>query len=110
MTLKVLVEILVHLDTFRNIDLFFQGVYFLKLKMHHAKPLQPYWNFTTTRQDERDKYMPKGTDPHNVFRPLAEQDEDCYITKGFMIRYCEEEAEINEVVMFRTELELEPGF
>lgn len=56
--------------------------------------------------------MPKGTDPHNIFRPFPRQDEEleCHLTKGFMIRYCEEEAEINEVVMFRTELDIVPGF
>jgi hypothetical protein len=33
MALKALLEILVHLDKFRNIDLFFQGVYYLKLRL-----------------------------------------------------------------------------
>lgn len=40
MTLKALVEILLHVDSFRNIDLFFQGVYYIKFKMYHYDPLK----------------------------------------------------------------------
>ena len=110
MALKALLEILVHLDKFRNIDLFFQGVYYLKLRLLCGRqPMHPYWNFTTSRQDQKDKYMPPGTDPHNVFRPVTPDDES-YVSKGVMIRYSEEEAEINEVCMFRCELDIEPGF
>lgn len=56
--------------------------------------------------------MPKGTDPQNIYRPhpLHDEELECFLTKGFLIRYCEEEAEINEVVMFRTELEMTSGF
>ena len=53
--------------------------------------------------------MPKGTDPHNIYRPHSE-DIDYHLSKGFMVRYCEEECEINEVVMFRTELDMVPNF
>lgn len=59
MTIKALLEVLVHLDLCRNIDLFFQGVYFLKLRMYRHKQhpsqqsqsspevidMQPYWSF-----------------------------------------------------------------
>jgi hypothetical protein len=46
MSLKALVEILIHVDTFRNIDLSYQGLYYAKIKVtHNKKPLQPYWHF-----------------------------------------------------------------
>ena len=32
------------------------------------------------------------------------------MSKGFLIRYCEEQAEINDVVLFRTELEIINGY
>lgn len=33
MALKALIEIQLHVDTFRNIDLFYQGLYFIKFKI-----------------------------------------------------------------------------
>ena len=36
MSLKALFEVLVHIDTCKNIDLFFQGVYYFKLRMYHG--------------------------------------------------------------------------
>ena len=36
MVLKALIEIQVHVDTFRNIDLFYQGLYFVKFTINHS--------------------------------------------------------------------------
>ena len=55
--------------------------------------------------------MPINGDPHNVFRPKQphgiEPEENYYLSKGFLIRYCEEEVEINDCVLFREEIELD---
>lgn len=32
------------------------------------------------------------------------------MTKAFLIRYCEEEVEINDVIMFRAEVDVEPDY
>ena len=37
MSLRALVEIVVNLDSFRNIDLFYQGVYFVKLRLFYKR-------------------------------------------------------------------------
>ena len=37
MSFKALVEVMVHVDTFRNIDLFYQGIYFVKMKLYQRK-------------------------------------------------------------------------
>ena len=37
MSLRALVEIVVSLDSFRNIDLFYQGVYFVKLRLFYKR-------------------------------------------------------------------------
>ena len=37
MSLKAILEVVVHLDTFRNIDLFFQGLYYVKVSVHSKK-------------------------------------------------------------------------
>ena len=37
------IELLLHLDTFRNIELYYQGLYKLKLKLHqHVASSSPY--------------------------------------------------------------------
>lgn len=42
--------------------------------------------------------------------PLIAQDMSCFVSKSFLIRYCEEEVEINDIVLFRAEIDVEPGF
>lgn len=37
MSLGALLEIVIHLEQFRNIDLFYQGLYYLKVKIYHLK-------------------------------------------------------------------------
>ena len=37
MSLKALLEIVVHLESFRNIDLFYQGLYYLKVTLYTKK-------------------------------------------------------------------------
>jgi hypothetical protein len=37
MSLRALLEVVVHLETFRNIDLFFQGLYYVKISIHNKK-------------------------------------------------------------------------
>jgi hypothetical protein len=41
---------------------------------------------------------------------MIQDEEQAYLTKGYLIRYCEEEVEINDVVMFRAEVDVEPGY
>ena len=37
-------------------------------------------------------------------------DQDCFVSKTFLIRYCEEEVEINDIVLFRAELDVVPEY
>ena len=37
MSLRALLEIVVHLESFRNIDLFYQGLYYLKVTVYNKK-------------------------------------------------------------------------
>ena len=112
MSLKALVEIQLHFDTFRNIDLFYQGLYYIKIRLLYKNNanfdvVQPYWNFQTSRQEERNLKMKRaGADNHNLITSCIQDDSATFVTKTFLIRYCEEEVEINDVVLFRAELEV----
>ena len=37
MSLRAVIEIVVHLESFRNIDLFFQGIYYTRFRIHSKK-------------------------------------------------------------------------
>ena len=37
MSLRALIEIAVHLESFRNIDLFYQGIYYTRLRLYTKK-------------------------------------------------------------------------
>ena len=37
MSLRAILEVVVHLDTFRNIDLFFQGLYYVKVSVYNKR-------------------------------------------------------------------------
>lgn len=37
MSLRAVVEIVVHLESFRNIDLFFQGIYYTRSRIYSKK-------------------------------------------------------------------------
>lgn len=37
MSLRAILEVVVHLDSFRNIDLFFQGLYYVKVSVYNKK-------------------------------------------------------------------------
>ena len=36
--------------------------------------------------------------------------DNSYITKAFLIRYCEEECELSETILFRAEVDVEPDY
>jgi len=43
--------------------------------------------------------------PHRIT-----EDQSSFISKTFLIRYCEEEVEINDIVLFRAEIDVEPNY
>jgi hypothetical protein len=38
------------------------------------------------------------------------EDSAAFCSKGFLIRYCEEEVEINDIGLFRAEIDVEPDY
>ena len=40
MSLRAVVEIVVHLESFRNIDLFFQGIYYTRVRVNSKRKQQ----------------------------------------------------------------------
>jgi len=49
MSLRALVEVVIHLESFRNIDLFYQGIYYVQVKLY-SKKRRVFTEQTDTKQ------------------------------------------------------------
>jgi hypothetical protein len=54
MSLRAIIEVVLHLESFRNVDLYFQGLYYIRCRMSHRHSVtgvttyaQPYCHFTS---------------------------------------------------------------
>ena len=41
MSMKALLEVIIHLESFRNIDLFYQGLYYVQIKLYQKNRIVP---------------------------------------------------------------------
>ena len=131
MSLKSIVEAVVHLESFRNIELFYQGLYYLKCSLYSETPssepdqpnvkqfAQPYCSFVSQIQMEKQaKINRKGGvgsggqqyDHHNLLASRIIDSQSAFCSKTFLIRYCEEEVEINDIILFRAEIDVEEEY
>jgi hypothetical protein len=60
MSLRAIVEVVLHLESFRNVDLYFQGLYYVTVRLAQRHSVtgarthaQPYCHFTSHAQQER---------------------------------------------------------
>ena len=61
---------------------------------------------TGSGKQSRSKSNRKQQDHHNIFAAKLDQDQFSFNTRSFMIRYQEEEVELNDMGHFRVELDL----
>ena len=52
----------------------------------------------------------KQPDHHHLIPAQIIDEESTFCSKAFLIRYCEEEVEINDIVHFRTEVDVNPEY
>ena len=53
---------------------------------------------------------PTHIDHHNLIQPQIADDQAAFTSRAFLIRYCEEEVEINDIGLFRAEIDVEPEY
>mmetsp|Transcript_44972 Transcript_44972/g.104041 ORF Transcript_44972/g.104041 Transcript_44972/m.104041 type:complete len:739 (+) Transcript_44972:119-2335(+) len=108
MALNKVVEVALHFESFRNIDLFHQGLYHLKTRIYRdeidRQPATPQSYLSIPVQPEPQKGKTARTDHHNLIPAHIIDDQGSYSTRSFLIRYCEEEVELNDIGQFRLEL------
>jgi hypothetical protein len=65
----------------------------------------------STSQVMREKAQKqKQADHHHLIPAQILDEESTFCTKSFLIRYCEEEVEINDIGHFRTEIDVSPEY
>lgn len=53
---------------------------------------------------------PVHIDHHNLIPSGIADDQGAFSSRSFLIRYCEEEVEINDIALFRAEIDVEPDY
>ena len=53
---------------------------------------------------------PQHIDHHNIIQSAIVEDLGSFTSRAFLIRYCEEEVEINDIGLFRAEIDVEPEY
>ncbi|CAD7971073.1 unnamed protein product, partial [Amoebophrya sp. A25] len=102
MSLVSVTEIALHLKDFRNVDLFHQGLYRLHA-IAYQEPCPGVVSYATCVRllDGGVSDVEKVTLPSQICTGIHEY--GSYLSRAFLIRYCEEEVELNEGVVFRIE-------
>ena len=88
-----------YLDYFRNIDLFHQGLYKLRISIGKGENCSYPYNMVSRYSSQ------VCVDPHNITPTVLE--ESSVDSKSFLVRYFDEIVRIEEFFLFRSEIELE---
>ncbi|CAG9323918.1 unnamed protein product [Blepharisma stoltei] len=100
MSLRGIIDVIIHLESFRNIDLYNPGLYHLEISVYHivsghTVSAHPYNVITCEGNTE-------------FLRTLPPEIEDfCFKSQIFYIKFCDEEFFLQDIIVFRTELDLE---
>lgn len=110
MSLKALVDFSVHFESFRNIDLINQGVYRLKTNLYYEVKdkkyyAQPYFITECYKNGPAlNSNVNKSGDGKMTYAHINDETAS-YYSRSFLIRFCEEEIELNEICHFQAEIE-----
>ena len=101
-------EFVLHVENFRNVDLFQQGIYFLKFqifnedeeKVYYANPYHFESRGDLEAADTRANF-------HRLLEPQLFDENASFVTKTFFVRYAEETVTFRHVIKFRTEVDVQ---
>lgn len=106
MALKSVLEIIVHLDRFKNIDLAQQGLYQLQLSCFYLQNSQKIFAIPISCISNRSVDIPQlMLNPHEIISGHIDEKLNSIKSKVFLIRYSEEKVKFNEVATFRMEMQ-----
>lgn len=100
MVLRNITDILIHLESFRNIDLYEQGLYHLRISVYQSIsgliiPASPY---NLIRINSNSEILQSHINDFS------------FESQKFYIKFCDEEVLLQDIVVFRTEFEYENDY
>jgi hypothetical protein len=106
MSYKGVFEFCIGVVSFRNIDLYYQGLYCLRVSLHALQgsskvAAYPYNISTCTMRED---------DPHHIFPAFIQDSTNSFCSRVFFIRYTEESAVLRDAGYFRAEVDVLPSF
>ena len=109
MSINAVKEFMVHFHTYRNIDLINQGLYQIRARIYYTEKNIKYYAIPYFYVDSKgSENLPKNDEnnvkPHKIISNHISENNWEYVTKTFLIRYYDEEVEIDEFCYFRLEL------
>ena len=124
MSLNAIQEFVVHVESFRNIDLSHHGLYNLRFTLYHEinDQVQIFKNKFSLKQriyaqpyhlKEGIRVEDKKTKNNNIHLNNPSQILDihsAYCTRTFLVRFCDEKVDLNELCHFRTEFDAYPDY
>lgn len=110
MALRGVVEVATHLVTFRNVDLFHQGLYHIRCRVVQEQAngettvASPICTPAVAAAEEENGTPAKERDCHCLLPAAIDEEAAVFRSRSFLIRYCEEEVELDDVGQFRLEI------
>lgn len=105
MSYRAIVDLSLSVDSFRNVGMFQQGLYFLTYQIYYYKEnkkiyANPYANIPFIYSSEDESKGFRNVEPSEIL-----VDHPTFKTRSFCIRYKHEEIPMNEVCQFRAEID-----
>ena len=115
MSLRAISEFILHLEHFRNVDLIQQGLYFMKFQIFNEKDdkifyANPYHHDTKDTDVVNQASGDAKVSNHRLIEPYLVEETNSFYTKTFFIKYAEELVVLRDIVKFRTEIDIQPGY
>ena len=110
MSLNYLYDFVIHYHTYKNIDLLNQGLYQIKSKIYtiynNKKHFAvPYYYVDSKALEYMYQTEEQGVKPHCIINSNVDENNNYeYISKSFIIRYADEEVELDEFCYFKIEV------
>ena len=111
MSFRAVVETVLHLQSFKNLELYEQGLYFLRFRLYYEVGGSRYYAHP---YDVRTVHVGRQIADSNDYSPLeparAVERENAFYSRQFLIVYIDEEVPMNDFCTFRSEIEIAPRY
>ncbi|OMJ76246.1 hypothetical protein SteCoe_24425 [Stentor coeruleus] len=99
MSNKGIIDIFINVESFRNIDLYYQGLYYIQIQAFQENNTQK--NFAVPIHVNNS--IEGAFTFHSILDPQINYQNSSYLTKVFMIKYSDEIVKMNETIIFQIE-------